>query len=149
MENKKNTNWISKITRFTIASYMIVSAIAMCFGLVACKKKDDTIVIGNDTTIVSPDKGLSITDNSMDNVLKQFVQGKLQNTADVSWMADSLAIEAADKTSDNIEIIDKYSNRNALFVKVHDITNESYYTYRFQMNEENVIESYIRFQLMY
>lgn len=149
MENKKNTNWLSKITRFTIASYMVVSAIAMCFGLVACKKKDDTIVIGNDTTIVSPDKGLSVTDNSMDNVLKQFVQGKLQNTTDVSWMADSLAIETADKTSDNIEIIDKYSNRNAIFVKVHDITNESYYTYRFQMNEENVIESYIRFQLMY
>ena len=129
-----------------IASMLSLSCI---LTMTSCKKKDNTIVVGDDTEIVSPDKGLSITDDTMDTLILQFMQGKLNNTDDVSWAASSLRLDPADKTSDNTEVIDKYSNRNALYVKIHDITNDEYYNIRFQMNEENKVESYIRFQLMY
>lgn len=129
-----------------IASMLSLSCI---LTMTSCKKKDNTIVVGDDTEIVSPDKGLSITDDTMDTLILQFMQGKLNNTDDVSWATSSLRLDQADKTSDNTEVIDKYSNRNALYVKIHDITNDEYYNIRFQMNEENKVESYIRFQLMY
>lgn len=149
MKNTNKDNWIDKLNRFTIISFLMVSSIAMCIGLTACKKKDNTIVIGDDTEIVSPDKGLSINDETMDTLIKQFISGKLDNTADTTWAMASLKLDPADKLSDNIEIIDKYSSRNALYVKIHDLAEDQYYNYRFQMNEENKAESYIKFQLMY
>lgn len=136
-----------KNSKTVIIAFML--SLSCILTMTSCKKKDKTIVVGDDTEIVSPDKGLSITDDTMDTLILQFMQGKLNNTDDVSWATSSLRLDPADKTSDNTEVIDKYSNRNALYVKIHDITNDEYYNIRFQMNEENKVESYIRFQLMY
>lgn len=135
-----------KIIRSSFISLLIITSM---FTLTSCKDKNNTIVIGDDVEIVSPDKGLSINDETLDTMIKQFVAGKLSNTSETSWATGTLILDSVDKTSDNTEIISKYSNRNALYVKIHDITSDEYFTYRFQMNEENKVESYIRFQLMY
>lgn len=130
-----------KILVFGLCAFVTIVVIASIANKTSSSnEKDNESIEFNQTDIISLD------DTSMNESIDKILSME-DTTGDVN--IDSSATLYVNLMCDSYEIIDKYYGDHALFVKVKTLDNESvdYSMVRFQLNDENKIESCILFQI--
>lgn len=118
------------------AEHMAV-AIMACIMLTGCGIKEREQIEEDKQYVV-----LSIDDEQLDDEIGKFISGGL---TDGGVYFESEIYIAEEDCCFRYEVIDKYSSENAYYYKIK--SEDNYYLYRFQMNENGKIKSFIKFRL--
>lgn len=124
-----------KFRKYIIKTLCILSITIYVFGITGCNKSNNNNGKINNSI-------LSIEDEKFIDSLSTLIrEGKNDGSA---YLINGLIISPED-TYSSIEIVEKYISDNAIYIKIEAGADK--YLYRFQIDEEGLITSYIKYNV--
>lgn len=122
-----------------IAKTFLILTVATVIVTGCGKQESNETSVGNDsisTNIINTDN------EAFRKEFEKFIKGESLEYS--NYFLGTITISEED-VNYKYNIIDTYSSQNAVYIKIS--VDEEVYMYRFQMNENGKIESYIKYEL--
>lgn len=116
---------------------ILLSSIILIAG---CQGKSDTG--SSDTSNSAVASVIDINSDTFRQEFEKFIKGETMEYT--NYFTSNVVADDYD-VNYKYNIIDTYTNQNAVYIKIS--VDEERYMYRFQLNEDGKIESYIKYEL--
>ena len=116
---------------------ILLSSIILIAG---CQGKSDTS--SSDTSNSAVASVIDINSDTFRQEFEKFIKGETMEYT--NYFTSNIVADDYD-VNYKYNIIDTYTNQNAVYIKIS--VDEERYMYRFQLNEDGKIESYIKYEL--